>query len=240
MAATRRRPRGTVTAQQEPPSPTVRHTIAIVGGTGPEGRGLATRFALAGHRVVIGSRQAERGIAAAKELRTSLGRGDLSGDENAAAVVDADIVVVVVPYEAHLSTLEPLKERLAGKLVIDAVVPVYFDRGPRPIEVPAGSATEEAAALLTESRVVGAFHNLAAGELLDPAVSIDADVLITGADAEAKALVSALAEQITGVRAVDAGPLRLSRFVEGITILLIGINGRYKAHTGVRVTGLPA
>ena len=123
--------------------------------------------------------------------------------------------------------------------MIDAVVPVRFDRGPRPIDVAAGSATEEAAALLTESRVVGAFHNLAAGDLLNPELPIEADVLITGADADDKAIVSALAEQIAGVRAVDAGPLRFSRFVEGITVLLIGINGRYKAHTGVRVTGLP-
>lgn len=219
--------------------PGVRHTIAIVGGTGPEGRGLATRFALAGHRVIIGSRAAERGAAAADEVRAVLGQGDLAGDTNAGAVAEADIVIVVVPYEGHLDTLEPLKAQLAGKLVIDAVVPVRFDRGPRPIEVAAGSATEEAAALLTESRVVGAFHNLAAGDLLNPQLPIEADVLITGADADDKAIVSALAEQIAGVRGVDAGPLRFSRFVEGITVLLIGINGRYKAHTGVRVTGLP-
>ena len=219
--------------------PAVRHTIAIVGGTGPEGRGLATRFALAGHRVIIGSRAAERGAAAADEVRATLGRGDLAGDTNSGAVAEADIVVVVVPYEGHLDTLEPLSEQLAGKLVIDAVVPVHFERGPRPVEVAAGSATEEAAALLTESRVVGAFHNLAAGDLLNPELPIEADVLITGGSAEDKAIVSALAEQIVGVRAVDAGPLRFSRFVEGITVLLIGINGRYKAHTGVRVTGLP-
>lgn len=227
-----------MTAPQERQA-AVRHTIAIVGGTGPEGRGLATRFALAGHGVIIGSRQADRGAAVAEELRSSLGRGDLAGAENAAAVVEADIVVVVVPYEAHVSTLEPLKGDLAGKLVIDAVVPVRFDRGPRPIEVAAGSAAEEAAALLSESRVIGAFHNLAADELLNAERPIEADVLITGGNAEDKAIVSALAEQIDGVRAVDAGPLRFSRFVEGITVLLIGLNGRYKAHTGVRVTGLP-
>ncbi len=223
----------------EPQTSQTTHTIAMIGGTGPEGRGLATRFALAGHRVIIGSRQADRGVSVAEELRASLGKGDLAGDENAGAIVDADIVVVVVPYEAHVSTLEPLKERLAGKLVIDAVVPVRFDRGPRPIDVAAGSATEEAAALLTDSRVVGAFHNLAAEELLNPERRVEADVLITGGNAEDKSIVSALAEQIPGVRAVDAGPLRFSRFVEGLTVLLIGINGRYKTHSGVRVTGLP-
>src|SRR5690606_25828559 len=174
--------------------PAVRHTIAIVGGTGPEGRGLATRFALAGHRVIVGSRTADRGVAAAEEVRAVLGHGDLTGDTNAAAVAEADVVVVVVPYEGHLATLESLKEALAGKLVIDAVVPVRFDRGPRPIEVAAGSATEEAAGLLTESRVVGAFHNLAADDLLHPELPIEADVLITGSSADDKAIVSALAE----------------------------------------------
>ena len=214
------------------------HTIALVGGTGPEGRGLATRFALAGHRVSIGSRDAARGVEVARELAASLGRGDISGADNATAVADADLVVVVVPYSAHRATLEGLRDALAGKIVVDAVVPVMFDRGPRPVDVPAGSATEEAAEILGASRVIGAFHNLAAEVLLDPAASVDADVLVTGGDAEAKQAVMALANEIAGVTAVDAGPLRFSRFVEGITILLIGINGRYKAHTGVRIAGL--
>jgi NADPH-dependent F420 reductase len=216
------------------------HTIALIGGTGPEGRGLALRFALAGHRVVVGSRQAERGVEAANGLRAAAPAADLSGTNNEQAVADAEIAVVVVPYEAHRATLEGLRDRLAGKIVVDAVVPVRFERGPRPVDVEAGSATEEAAALLPDSRVIGAFHNLAAEVLLDPAASVDADVLITGNDTEAKATVSALAAQIEGARPVDAGPLRFSRFVEGITILLIGINGRYKAHSSVRISGLPA
>lgn len=217
-----------------------RHTIALIGGTGPEGRGLALRFALAGHRVVIGSRQAERGAEVASELATHVPGGDISGTSNEAAVDGADIAVVVVPYEAHRPTLEGLRTHLAGKLVVDGVVPVRFERGPRPVDVEAGSATEEAAAILTESTVVGAFHNLAAEVLLDPTASVDADVLITGNDAAAKATVEALAAQIKGARAVDAGPLRFSRFVEGLTILLIGINGRYKAHSSVRISGLEA
>ena len=220
------------------------HTIAIVGGTGPEGRGLATRFALAGHRVVIGSRDAERAASIAAELASTLregGRGELalSGAANADAVRDAGIVVITVPYEGHRATLEGLAGELAGKVVVDAVVPVRFERGPRPVDVPEGSATEQAAALLRDSRVVGAFHNLAAEPLLNPAHRVDADVLVTAADAEAKQLVSALAEDIEGVRAVDAGPLRFSRFVEGMTVLLIGINGRYKTHSHVRIAGLP-
>ena len=217
------------------------HTIALVGGTGPEGRGLATRFALAGHRVVIGSREAARGEAGAVEVLTGLGaraHGEVSGADNATAVAGADLVVVVVPYAAHRATLEGLRDALAGKVVIDAVVPVVFDRGPRPVEVADGSATEEAAAILPASRVVGAFHNLSAEVLLDPDAEVGADVLVTGGDAEAKQAVMALAGEIAGVHAVDAGPLRFSRFVEQITILLIGINGRYKAHTGVRIAGL--
>lgn len=214
------------------------HTIALIGGTGPEGRGLALRFALAGHRVVVGSRQAERGAEVARDLLAVAPGTDLSGTSNELAVADAEIAIVVVPYEAHRPTLEGLRLALAGKVVVDAVVPVRFERGPRPVDVPDGSATEEAAALLPESRVVGAFHNLAAEVLLDPNASVDADVLITGNDAEAKALVSALTLQIAGARPVDAGPLRFSRFVEGLTILLIGINGRYKAHSSIRISGV--
>jgi len=217
------------------------HTIALVGGTGPEGRGLATRFALAGHRVIIGSREAERAAAAAIAVADRIpDHGDaLSGATNAEAVAAAEIVVITVPYDGHVSTIESLRDALAGKIVIDAVVPMRFERGPRPIDVAAGSATEEAASLLPDSRVVGAFHNLTAEGLLDPTTPIDADVLVTGDDADAKRLVCALAEQIDGVRAVDAGPLRFSRFVEQITLLLVGINGRYDAHTGVRIAGLP-
>jgi len=225
------------------------HTIALVGGTGPEGRGLATRFALAGHRVIVGSREAERGAAVAetvrKELAATTARGaagstsGVSGATNEAAAAAADLIVITVPYEGHRATLESLREPLSGKIVVDAVVPVRFDRGARPVEVAAGSATEEAAELLPDSRVVGAFHSLAAEALLDAPAPIDSDVLVTGADAAAKRLVCDLAEQIDGVRAVDAGPLRFSRFAEGITVLLIGINGRYKARTHLRIVGLP-
>ena len=219
-------------------------TIALIGGTGPEGRGLALRFALAGRDVVIGSRDAARGESIAAELRESLagrdGVGELSGAANAAAVAQAEIVVVTVPYEGHAATLSDLAGALAGKIVVDAVVPVRFERGPRPVEVAAGSATEEAAALLPDSRVSGAFHNLSAEILLDPDEPVHADVLVTGGDDETKRTVCALAEEIEGVRAVDAGPLRYSRFVEGLTILLIGINIRHRARTHVQVSGLPS
>ncbi|MSQ30885.1 MAG: NADPH-dependent F420 reductase [Dehalococcoidia bacterium] len=220
------------------------HTIALIGGTGPEGRGLATRFALAGHRVILGSRDAARGEEAGRELATALalthpGRANIEGGGNDGAATEADIVILVVPYAAHRATLEGLRDVLAGKIVVDAVVPMVFDRGPRPVEVPDGSAAEEAAAILGDgARVVGAFHNLSAEVLLDPDAGVDADVLVTGGDAAAKEIVIALADEIAGVRGVDAGPLRFSRFVEGITLLLVGINGRHKTHAGVRIAGL--
>ncbi len=219
------------------------HRIALVGGTGPEGRGLATRFAKAGHEVVIGSRDAARGAEIAAALAASLATNapnatTVTGTDNAGAVDGADVVIVVVPYTAHRPTLEGLGSALDGKIVVDAAVPVRFEQGPRPIEVEAGSATEEAKQILPDARVIGAFHNLSAEVLLEPDVPLDADVLVTGGDHEAKALVMALANEIEGARAVDAGPLRFSRFVEGITTLLIGINGRYHAHAGVTIAGL--
>ena len=131
------------------------------------------------------------------------------------------------------------ERRPRREVVVDAVVPVYFDKGPRPIDFPAGSATEEAAEILPDSTVIGAFHNLPADVLLDPQAHIESDILVTGGNGEAKDTVMALANQIEGCRAVDAGPLRFSRFVEGITTLVIGINGRYKAHGAIKVTGIP-
>ena len=219
------------------------HRIALVGGTGPEGRGLATRFALAGHEVVIGSRGAERGAEVAAELAADLAKRapeatTVTGTDNASAVADAEIVIVVVPYSAHRPTLEGLGDALDGKIVVDAVVPVHFEKGPRPVEVEAGSATEEAKQIVPDARVIGAFHNLSAEVLLEPHTPLGADVLVTGGDREAKDVVMALANEIEGARAVDAGPLRYSRFVEGITILLIGLNGRYKSHSGIEVTGI--
>jgi len=215
------------------------HTIALVGGTGPEGRGLATRFVLAGHTVILGSREAPRGAESGAELAAALGSDRVTGTDNATAVATADLVVIVVPYTAHRATLEGLRDALAGKVVIDAVVPVRFEKGPRPIEVEAGSATEEAAEILPDSTVIGAFHNLPAEVLLDPRGHLESDILVTGANGEAKDTVMALAGQIEGCRAVDAGPLRFSRFVEGLTTLVIGINGRYKAHGAIKITGIP-
>jgi NADPH-dependent F420 reductase len=212
-------------------------TIAVLGGTGPQGRGLARRFAQAGLTVVIGSRTEERGVAAGAELAAATG-GQVSGADNRRAAEAGDIVLVVVPWEGHGELLTDLEPVLAGKVVVDCVNPLGFDKqGAYALKVEEGSATEQAAAILAASTVVGAFHNVSAVLLEDPEVaSVETDVLVLGDDRAATDLVQALADVIPGVRGVYAGRLRNAHQVEALTANLISINRRYKAHAGVRVT----
>ena len=212
-------------------------TIAILGGTGPQGRGLARRFAVAGLTVVLGSRIAERAEKAAAELAEVTG-GAVEGADNADAAAAADIVLVVVPWDGHAELLEPLKDVLAGKVVVDCVNPLGFDKqGAYALPIPEGSATQQAAAILTGSRVVGAFHNVSAVLLDDPEVeSVDTDVLVLGDDREATDVVQALADVVPGMRGIYGGRLRNAHQVEALTANLISVNRRYKAHAGVRVT----
>jgi 8-hydroxy-5-deazaflavin:NADPH oxidoreductase len=212
--------------------------IGILGGTGDQGRGLARRFALAGHRVILGSRSEERAQAAAAEL--GLGRDFLEGRTNRDMSREADIVIAAIPWEGHGELLAGLTAELAGKIVIDCVNPLGFDhRGAYPLPVPEGSAAEQAAALLPDSRVVAAFHHVSAKLLLDPSVeTIDLDVLVLGEDREATDLVQALAARIPGVRGVYAGRLRNAGQVEALTANLVAINRRYKAHAGLRITDI--
>lgn len=214
--------------------------IAFLGGTGPEGMGLALRFAAAGDEVIIGSRSRERGEAAAAELRGLLPGGAISGADNATAAEQGEVIVVAVPYEGQRATLEALRRQIGGKIVVDVVVPLIFEKGkpPRTVAVPEGSAAEEAQAVLPEARVVGAFHNLSATVLKDLSHPVDADVLVCGDDAEAKAYTMDLAGKLAGARGIDAGPLANARYVEDITALLLYINRRYKAHSGIRIVGV--
>jgi 8-hydroxy-5-deazaflavin:NADPH oxidoreductase len=210
-------------------------SLGVLGGTGDEGRGLARRLSLAGHRVVIGSRDAARAAAAA----AGCGGGPLlSGAVNSDAAAAADVVIVAVPWEGHRDLLAALTGPLAGKIVVDCVNPIGFDsRGAYSLRVPEGSAAEQAAAVLPESTVVGAFHHVPAGLLLDPAVaSVDMDVLVLGDDRAATDLVVALAGQIPGMRGVYGGRLRNCGQVEALTANLVSINRRYKAHAGIRIT----
>ncbi len=210
-------------------------TIAILGGTGPQGRGLARRFAGAGLDVVLGSRSAERAAETAKTL-APLGR--VRGTSNAEAAAAGDVVLVVVPWDGHGDLLRSLADILRGKVVVDCVNPLGFDKqGAYALVVEEGSATQQAAAILTESRVVGAFHNVSAILLEDPEVDrVETDVLVLGDDREATNLVQALADTVPGMRGIYGGRLRNAHQVEALTANLISINRRYKGHAGVRVT----
>lgn len=208
--------------------------VAVLGGTGDQGRGLARRLALAGTEVVIGSRSAERAQGAADGLGADL---PVRGLDNAAAAAAADVVIVAVPWEGHRELLASLEEELADKIVVDCVNPLGFDKkGPYALPVPEGSAAQQAEAVLPRSRVTAAFHHVSA-VLLDPGVEeVDLDVLVLGDDREATDTVRALAGLIPGVRGIYGGRLRNAHQVEAFTANLIAMNRRYKAHAGLRIT----
>jgi 8-hydroxy-5-deazaflavin:NADPH oxidoreductase len=211
--------------------------VGVLGGTGDQGRGLARRLAAAGNPVIIGSRSVERAAAAAAGLGSGLGIRGMANEDAARA---ADVVIVAVPWEGHRELLAALAEPLAGKIVIDCVNPVGFDsRGCYPLQTPEGSAAEQAAAVLPDSVVVGAFHHVSAVLLLDPEITkIDLDVLVLGDDRQATDLVQALAARIPGARGVYAGRLRNCWQVEAFTANLVSINRRYKSHAGLRITDI--
>jgi len=229
-------------------------TVGILGGTGAQGRGLAYRLARSGQRVRIGSRSAARGAQAAADLAALPGLpsaagasaagasdapGEISGGDNDYACV-ADVVIVAIPWGGHAETVAELAHALAGKIVVDCVNPLGFDaHGAYVLAVAEGSAAQQAAALLPESRVCAAFHHVSAVLLADPEVEqVELDVLVLGDDRAAVAVVQALAGRIAGMRGVDAGRLRNAGQVEGLTANLIAVNKRYKVHAGVRVTDL--
>ncbi|MET9800682.1 NADPH-dependent F420 reductase [Streptomyces sp. NPDC006368] len=209
--------------------------VGVLGGTGDQGRGLALRLARAGQKVIIGSRAAERAEAAAAEL----GLG-VEGADNAECARRSDIVIIAVPWDGHARTLESLREELRGKLVIDCVNPLGFDKkGAYAIRPEEGSAAEQAAALLPDSRVTAAFHHLSAVLLQDETVEeIDTDVMVLGESRADTDLVQALAARIPGMRGVFAGRLRNAHQVEALVANLISVNRRYKAHAGLRVTDI--
>jgi 8-hydroxy-5-deazaflavin:NADPH oxidoreductase len=215
-------------------------TVGILGGTGDQGRGLAYRWGRAGQRVIIGSRTAVRGGQAAAAVVGLPGvRGSVTGGSNVDAAA-GDVVVVAVPWDGHAQTLTELADALAGKVVVDCVNPLGFDRyGSFALPVAQGSAAEQAAALLPASRVCAAFHHVSSALLADPSVDeVPLDVLVLGEDPDAVAVVQALAGRIAGMRGVYAGRLRNAGQVEALTANLIAINRRYHAHAGLRITDL--
>lgn len=220
--------------------------IAVLGGTGNEGRGLGLRWAMAGHEVLIGSRVAERGAQAAAEMNEELAANGpaadappIGGGDNEAMAREAEVVVLSVPYKAQQPTLEAVREALEGKLLITVVVPLQPPKVSHVWRPEAGSAAQEAQAFVGDTvRVVAAFQNISAELLPDPNAEVDCDVLICGDRRDDKAVAIALSEA-AGLRGIDAGPLQNASVVEGLTAVLIGINIRNKVkHSGIRITGI--
>ncbi len=215
--------------------------IAILGGTGEQGPGLALRWAKAGEEVIIGSRQKEKGEKVAVELNQELGKELIRGTDNVTAAAAADIIVLTVPYSAHVGTIESVKEQCQGKIFVDVSVPLDPDNARRVIMPAAGSASEEAQQVLgPDVKVLCALQNISAHLLRDIKAEIDCDVLVCG-DKDARPTVMQLVNKIGGgIRAISAGPLEAARQIEPITALLIRLNILNKVHSaGIRITGLP-
>jgi NADPH-dependent F420 reductase len=213
-------------------------SIAIIGGTGKEGRGLGARWSRAGIRIILGSRDGARAAEAAKAL-SGLSGGKVDGDQNAPAAARADIAVLTTPFDGLDEALPPCAEALAGKLVVSAVNPLVFGPGGvHAITPPEGSAAEHAAALLPASRVGAAFHNVSAPLLLDLEHQLDEDVPVAADGDEDRQTIAELCT-LLGVRGVGVGPLSLARYLEGFTAVLLSVNRLHKARAGIRFTGLP-
>jgi NADPH-dependent F420 reductase len=217
--------------------------IAVLGGSGPQGKGLAYRFARLGHRVIIGTRNPESAQPVVAEILDRVGAdagADVTAATNAEAASNADVVVIAVPYAGHASLLEELAPALNGKVVIDCVNPLAFDaRGPHSLEIEDRSAAEEAQRLAPGALVVGAFHLVSAVNLWSDEQFLDSeDILVCGDHADAKQTVLELAAAVSGSEGIDVGPLRMARYIEPLTAMIISINKKYKVRAGVSISGL--
>jgi NADPH-dependent F420 reductase len=215
-------------------------TIAVLGGTGKEGKGLAYRWAKAGYRVLIGSRSSEKAVKTASEIMELLeGSSSVVGATNLEAAEQADIVVLTVPYSAHRDTLENVKVALQGKILIDVTAPLVPPKVSKVQMPPAGSAAQEAKEIVGDDvEVVAAFQNISHEHLLGEE-EVDCDVLVTGSSKKARAEVLTLVEA-TGLTGWDAGPIENSVVVEGLTSVLININKQYgSTHAGIKITSVP-
>ena len=214
--------------------------LAFVGGTGPEGLGIAMRMAAAGHEIAIGSRSTERGEEGAQKVRDAVPGATTNGGANADVLADADVVFLTFPYSGQQATLEGLVAELEGKIVCNVVAPLEFQQGVGAVamSVAGNSALQEAIQQLPNSRVVSAFQNMSAEELQHLEHAIEADVLVCGRDVEAKQVVIGLAHEIKGVRGIDAGGPSQSRYVEMLTSLLINLNRKHKTQTSIRLVGI--
>lgn len=220
-------------------------TLAFLGGTGPEGKGLALRLALAGESVIIGSRDAARAQEAAAELLELAPDASIAGAVNHDAAAQSDTIFLTMPYGGMSPTIAAVSDAvgddaLDGKVVVTVIAPMRFERGVGAIaeDVPAGSAAQEAQAAAPNARVVAAFQNVSAEELLKPGITLDEDVVICADDSDAKSVVVDLTRKIPNLRPVDAGALYNARYVEQITPLLVNINRIHRTHAGIRITGV--
>ena len=214
--------------------------LAFVGGTGPQGLGLAMRFAQAGETVLIGSRSASRADATARRIRAAVPGGVAEGVENLDAIARSERIVLTLPAAALPTFLETARTPLAGKLVIDVAVPVvlrdgFFELAPVPGAPSAGELVQKA---VPSARVVSAFKNVSAERLQDLNAALEGDVVLCGDDATARAEVAALVAKLPGLRAVDAGRLANARYLEAITALLLNVNRKFRARTSIAIVGL--
>jgi NADPH-dependent F420 reductase len=220
---------------------TTHHRIAIIGGTGAQGKGLGARFAAAGHTVALGSRDAARAIEAAADLRTVVpdGSGEISGADNETIVKDADVIVVATPWDDSPTSVAWLAPYAEGKVVISCVNPLGFDkRGPYGLPVAAGSAAEHIATQLPGALVAGAFHHVAAPKLVKFDKPLRDDVLVASDDPTAMSVTCALAGSVAGRPGINAGALRMCRHLEPMTATLISINKTYKTHSGITISNV--
>ncbi|MDA0232481.1 MAG: NADPH-dependent F420 reductase [Chloroflexi bacterium] len=217
--------------------------IGMIGGTGPEGRGLGMQLALAGHDIVIGSRDEGRAIETARELADTCGSEEIapnfSGADNTGAAAGCEVAFLTVPYSGMITTLHEIGRQLRGKICVNTIAPLEFVSGQaRGIAPPTGSAAEEAEREVPEARWVAAFHTVPARGLLRPGSRLNTDALVCSDDADALKTVMGLADQMQGIRGVNAGALENARYLEGATALLININRIYKAHGSIKVVGI--
>ncbi len=214
--------------------------IAIIGGTGAEGTGLATRFIAAGEKVIIGSRSPDKAVLVAEDLKSGLPRADVSGMENEAAAVAGSIIFVTVPYDALSEVAEHLSGRVTGKVVVSTIVPMASsNRGIYSLPIKEGSAALELQRLLPEAKVVAAFQTISAKDLMMPDKELPCDVPVCSDHQDAKEVIMSLVRCVKGVRSIDGGPLENSRYIEGITVFLLNINRIYGGvRSGIRITGI--
>ena len=213
--------------------------LAFLGGTGPEGKGLAHRLAMAGEEVIIGSRDPARAQATAAELQQAAPNTHISGEANYVAAQRSNIVFITVPFDAQKPLLQSVASVLAGKVVVNVIAPLVFNRGrAHAISVEEGSAAVQSQVLLPDSQVVGAFQNVSAEDLATPDHLMEGDVVVCSDHPEAKEQVMALVTKVPDLRPIDGGRLENARYVEDFTALLVNINRIYKCHSGIKIVGV--